>query len=309
MRSRHLFAIIFSAILAICATAMAARADPFSVNVSAFSQQYTNGVFGCYVGPPWPCSTVSHSSSGATSASTIATDTVTENCSGCNPPSGIGDGFGSASASEGHIGISADAFATGISVVSSSASANWTDVGTVVSSILAPGTPVQVLARLSIDAEFVGLGYGSSSIYASFNGGTIFTLSTNGGDSSTGPLTLPATVTEQFDAYVGETINLSGSANGAAFADNLNNPDGYEGTDSNWSVVATDSAHFMLTPLTAGIDITTASGCSITNGYGCDPVPTTVPEPSSVLILASSLLGLAWLMRSRRKLRAAPLKR
>src|SRR6185312_6357588 len=145
--------------------------------------------------------------------------------------------------------------------------------------------------QLGITAEFVGLGEGSADVQACFNDGTSFpdfNICTSGTDRSGGPLTLPAMVTKQFTATVGDNISIMGTASGDAFADSLSNGE----AASSWSMVATNSAHFSILSLSDGVDLTTDSGCSITSGYGCDTPPTTVPEPPSLALLASGLLAL-----------------
>lgn len=282
--------------LALAAATSAARADSIGITVQAQAYFDTNGIFlgSGYCGDPnYPTCTQTVTNQGLTAASAIASQMGTTGPN-TNPAGTTSSAFASVSASEGHVGMSASADTEGIGRASGFTSGSWMDVVTVGAGNLNFGDPVTLEARLGIDAEFVGLGhgYGSAQAQGCFKEVySLFSICTSGADSSSGPLTLPAVVTEQFNAYVGETLSIQGSASAEADSDSVGDNTG--GTTS-WSVVATNSAHFSIESLTPGVTLTTESGCSITSGYGCDAPPSgTVPEPSAVWLLLTGLAGLA----------------
>lgn len=270
-------------------------ADSIGVSVVATSFYETNGVFpgsGSCNDPNYPNCTVTRRGQGLTTASALVSESGTTGPN-TNPAGTTSGSFASVSATEGHIGLSFSADSEGIGYSEGYGNASWNDVMTIGSSSLAVGTPVTLVAQLGLDAEFVGLGYGSAQVQACFSESLgDFNICTSGSDSSTGPLTLPATVTKQFTAYIGTQVALTGSAGGYAFSSAWLPGDG---TPSSWSMVATNSAHFIITPLdpNAGVVLTTTSGCSIANGYGCDTPPSdsTVPEPPSLALLGTGLLA------------------
>ncbi len=268
-------------------------ADTIGVTVKATSQYETNGVFpgsGSCTDPNYPNCTISKSSTGLTTASAMVSQSGTTGPN-TNPAGTTSGSFASVSATEGHIGLSFSADSEGIGYSQGYGNASWTDLLTISSSSLALYTPVDLVANLTLSAEFVSLGPGSASVQACFSDTSgLFNICTSGSDSESGPLTLPAPATQKFAGYIGEVITLTGTASGAAYSNAWPSM-----VNSSWSMVATNSAHFSINSTTNGVDLTTGSGCSITNGYGCDTPPSgAVPEPpSAALLLGGGLvLGL-----------------
>lgn len=287
---------ILMAMAMIAALSSLLRADSIGVKVQAVAHFDTNGVFpgsGTCVDPNYPTCTQVVNNQGQTSASAMASQMGTTGPN-TNPAGTSSSAFASVSASEGHVGLSVSADTQGIGLADGGVAADWNDVMTVGSANLILGTPVTLVANLGITAEFVDLGdgNGSANVRACFagnpsNGSGGFSLCTSGGDSTAGPLVLPATVTETFDANVGDTILIVGHADAAASSSSFGSPSDTE----SWSVVATNSAHYSIEALTPDVTLTTESGCSITSGYGCDQPPTgTVPEPPTVLLLLAGVL-------------------
>lgn|GEM_PF-4599613 len=298
------------AVLLVLALAIAtpALADSFNVFASATAHFDTNGVFpgsGTCTDPNFPACSVTVAKNGTNAASAISSQQGTTSDI-ANPPLTTSSAFASVSASEGHIGLSFSADTEGIGIADGEGNANWSDLLTLSSGTLAVGTWVTLQANLNITAEFVGLGNGSASVSACFNGSGLYNICTSGSDSDTAPgPVLPPPGSAQFFAQIGQQIVLSGSASGSAVAFS---PIATE-TDSSWSMLATDSAHFSIQAVdpSTDVDLTLASGCSITTGFGCDPVPgSETPEPASLWLMlggAIALLAMAKLSPGARRAR------
>jgi hypothetical protein len=84
-------------------------------------------------------------------------------------------------------------------------------------------------------------------------------------------------------------LAIGGNADGQA--DVVSYDGGGTSNTIRWSMLATNSAHFSMESLTPGVSLTLASGCSVSSGYGCDPLP--VPEPPSALLWMLGTAGLA----------------
>jgi hypothetical protein len=290
-----------------------ALAAPFGVTVHASYADATDGRFQdsgylasgmCVSFPPdWPCTATSLSDQGDTTATIEVSDGTSSTASDPYLPATSVSSYTFVSVSEGHVGISLGADASGIGVAETSARGDWNDTLTIGG--LPDGTPVTIVATIGIDAQFVGLGYGSANVQGCFNlAGAVFSqLCTQGGDVTGEQPTLPAGMMQQFQVHAGDTILLTGTASGDVAADNLVNDTG--SASSGWTLLATNSAHFTITSPTPGAELTLASGCSITNGYGCDPVP----EPTLGLSLASSALALSAIARRRRSRSLRPSSR
>ena len=272
--------------LMVLCSVTAVRADNFNVFVQATGNYDTNTIGGC--GPNYPCDSGTQSMDGAQHASAMVSGQGTTS-SGANPPLTTSSYLAYVSATEGHVAMSFDASAEGIGMAEGGGRVSWQDVLTVGG--VAPGTYVYLTATLSITAEFLnsGTGWGTDHVESVFDGGVsgeyLFQLGSSG-TYTPSSLTLPATVTRTFLAFGGEQIPLSASVNGYAEAD----------ATSDWSLVSTESAHYTITSTNPDVTLTLASGCDITNGYGCDSVPG-VPEPSSLLMLSCGLLSLSATLR------------
>jgi hypothetical protein len=298
----------------LCALAPSfALAAPFGVTVRATYADATEGTYQdsfslssgmCAAFPPdWPCTATALSDQGDTTATIEVSDGTSSTASDPYLPATSVSSYTFVSVSEGHVGISLGADASGIGIAETSARGDWNDTLTIGG--LPDGTPVTIVATIGIDAQFVGLGWGDAHVQGCFNlAGAVFSqLCTQGGDGTGQQLMLPVGAMQQFDVHAGDTILLTGTASGDVAADNLVNDTG--SVSSGWTLVATNSAHFAVTSPTPGAELTLASGCSITSGYGCDPVP----EPSLSASLASSALALSGIARRRRTRSARRLAR
>jgi len=277
------------------------QAATIGVTVNAGYQFMTEGnLFDCLsTDPGWPCLTVNRTSTGITTASLVLTDAASAADDPAHGPPTRVTVYSSIAATEGHVGLSVTASASGIGNAQAFADVDWNDTLTVGGAVI--GTPVTLLAEIGIEAEFLGEGGGSEAINGCFNGSIFGQLCFSGSDDSdSGRLILPRAATRQFTAHVGDILSLSGEFAGGVTVDNRDTAPGNPLSD--WSVTASNSAHFMITSLTPGVELTLASGCSITNGYGCDPPPSSAPEPHSLLLIGAGLLFVGRLAGAIRKL-------
>jgi hypothetical protein len=289
---------------ALAAAAGLAHATPssdYGSRAEASASGVTNTVFWGVCDDNYPCFDQNHASdsSGSSSRSSATASGSATSGPGTSPEHTHASAFASVSVSSGHVGLSFSADANGIGYAVGSGSASWHDLLTVGGPA---GQDVVVRVSLGITAEFVGLGGGPGSsggadVQACWTSPVY--LCTSGSDGVGAPLLMPATVTADVHLRGGSSYAVTGTARGAAVADSGD----YGGTSNtiSWSMLATNSAHFSMESLTPGVSLTLASGCSITSGYGCDPIPVPVPEPASPLLWVVGLAGIAIGAHSRRR--------
>lgn len=297
-----ILATLAAAWLAIAA-APRAEANPVEVTAQAVISYDTSGEADYHLAcdnAAFPSCSASGTKTGLTAASVLLSLSGTTGSVGVNPADANSSAFASVSATEGHVGLSFNAYSDGIGIANAYGSAAWTDVLSIGSPDLPIGTPVTLVAKVGITAEVVGLGFGGYSVGACFSGstesgGTEFSFCNSGIDTP---------VTQVFDAYVGVPIALDGTANGSVGVDNWRTPN-WQTSSSDYSLIATNSAHFSINPEdpTQGLVLTLESGCSITSGYGCDTPVTAVPEPQDAPLFGGglALLLVAAMLRRRQR--------
>jgi hypothetical protein len=294
---------MFSLILA-AFPAASLHAAAFGVTVSGDTNYVTEGLFDCLAADPgWPGASTSQTATGLTTPSVILTDSGSG--SGRGFPSTSTSTFAPVSVTEGHTGMFFSADASGIGNAEADGEASWNDTLTIGGP--APGSPVTLVATMGIEAQFLGQGNGHAVLNGCFNSVAFGQLCVFGSSGTDGvfPNVLPKSTTIQFTAHVGDTFVLQGNLSGSAYANNLGT--GNPSSDaSDWSLLATNSAHYTITSLTPGVDLTLASGCSITNGLGCDSPVSGAPEPGSLLLVGAALLAARcrhWVLREMRSVK------
>lgn len=158
-------------------------------------------------------------------------------------------------------------------------------------------------ATLNLTSDLSSVGDGSANVSAHFNSSfqycdlygslylcqtiPLFTLLTSGSFSSTDTSpTLPAVQTQTFQWGNEVPFLVYGDMSGNVSASSGN------GGEASWNMIASNSGHFSITSDNPDVTLTTNSGCSITNGYGCDPVPqSSVPEPPTLLLIVPGLVA------------------
>ncbi len=188
-------------------------------------------------------------------------------------------------------------------------SLSWTDTFTVLSPTLAPGTSVDIVARLSLTGNVSNAGLTSlivdttEILERSLQAGLLIGVATENilfDVSST--LREPFTTFNEFGSTV-FTVNVGDSFDISSFLQfgtttlAFNDPTGFGFEPiSNLLVDASNSARFGIEVLTAGASLGSDSGTV----YPTDPARP-VPEPSTMLLLLSGLAGLGIFRRRRQR--------
>lgn len=166
----------------------------------------------------------------------------------------------------------------------------WLDTLKITSDTLPEGAPVELLATFIFRSDISGEDiYSQSSVAAQFQlaepgrRSLIFQLTDSVGEPLDGGIRRGV-----FSTTVGSTISFSTYLEGVGYS--------YSGSSNDFSINKPTSADSYIKVLTPGASYTSASGTSYTSA-------TAVPEPASVVLLLSGLLGVGG-GASRRRRRA-----
>jgi MYXO-CTERM domain-containing protein len=278
-------------------SAAALHAGTIGVSIEAASGSATLGTFqpslnlangNCAdFGSDWPCEATIQYLDGLNTATLILPTTASSSVTVDGVGTSSASAFASVAVTEGHVGMSFAAASTGLGEAVAQGTAIWNDVLTI-GGLGAIGTPVTLVANLSIEAAFLAHGHGGTQVTACFGMGLFFSLCSLGSDNYGESLVVPPGRTATFTAHIGDVLDLSGRMDGQASADSFT-----IGGSSDYEVLASNSAHFKITSVTPGVTLTLGSGCSITSGNGCDSAAAGVPEPHGWWLVGAGLLGIA----------------
>jgi len=155
---------------------------------------------------------------------------------------------------------------------------SWEDSLVVTSTTLPKGAAVNLLFTMSLDGTLSCTGSASVSALSAFVAGVsvIQSLDQTCNSSLQGSQTLVIATTVGSDLQIEGQLDISANANGVSSA-------------TSTATVDPPTSQFFIDSETAGASYTTASGSTYFSS------PTTVPEPSSLLLLGSGMLALVGL--------------
>ncbi|MEI8015341.1 MAG: PEP-CTERM sorting domain-containing protein [Nitrospira sp.] len=170
---------------------------------------------------------------------------------------------------------------------SGNTSGQWFDTFSIVSSTLTAGTPVTLSGMLTLDIVETAVGQLG---FNNAGSGTLAELQVNNGISN--PIfnisqnILTSTLNGTFNLFTPVTINTF--VGGTLFVNGILNLNALcQNGPCSTTLDASHTSIFTLASATAGADYTTASGTSYL------PQASAVPEPATLLLLGSGLIGLA----------------